>query len=104
MEEEKNKTLAIIANFIDPIIVLDKDYKISMVNPAASRVFGLNTVDLGKQVATDNKFSMSNFKAIIKKDYEIKQINQDDKEQNFIAEEITLNNTCLLYTSPSPRD
>ncbi|MEI6597310.1 MAG: PAS domain-containing protein, partial [bacterium] len=93
MEEEKNKTLAIIANFIDPIIVLDKDYKISMVNPAASRVFGLNTVDLGKQVATDNKFSMSNFKAIIKKDYEIKQINQDDKEQNFIAEEITLNNT-----------
>ncbi|MDD4271428.1 MAG: histidine kinase N-terminal 7TM domain-containing protein, partial [Patescibacteria group bacterium] len=39
MEEEKNKTLAIIANFTDPIIVLDKNYKISMINPAATRVF-----------------------------------------------------------------
>ena len=90
MEEEKNKTLAIIANFTDPIIVLDKDYKISMINPAASRVFGLSNSDLNRQVAAANKFSMSNFKLIIKKDYEIKEISEDGKNQDFIAEEITM--------------
>jgi len=95
MEGEKNKTLAIIANFTDPIIVLDKDYKISMINPAATRVFGLSDADLIRQVATDNKFSMSNFKPIIKKDYEIKQISEDGKGQNFISEEITLKDDSL---------
>ncbi|MDD4271604.1 MAG: ATP-binding protein, partial [Patescibacteria group bacterium] len=90
MEEEKNKTLAIIANFTDPIIVLDKNYKISMINPAATRVFGLSNADLGKQVSADNKFSIANFKPIIKKDYEIKQIDKDIKGQVFIAEEITI--------------
>ena len=99
-EEEKNKTLAIIANFIDPIIVLDKDYKISMINPAATRVFGLSGIDLGRQVSTDNKFSMSNFKSIIKKDYEIKQISEDTKAQVFMAEEITLKDTSLKEIVP----
>ncbi|MFA6306641.1 MAG: ATP-binding protein [Patescibacteria group bacterium] len=95
MEEEENKTLAIIANFTDPIIVLDKDYKIGMINPAASRVFGLNSADLGRQVATDNKFSMSNFKPIIKTDYEIKPISEGGKDHNFISEEITLKDASL---------
>ncbi|MFH0955781.1 MAG: ATP-binding protein [Candidatus Falkowbacteria bacterium] len=90
MEKERNKTLAIIANFTDPIIVLDKNYKISMINPAATRVFGLTSADLGKQVAADNKSSIANFKSIIKKDYEIKQIDEDVKGQIFIAEEITI--------------
>ncbi|MBI4779677.1 PAS domain-containing protein [Candidatus Falkowbacteria bacterium] len=92
MEEEKNKTLAIIANFTDPIIVLDKDYKINIINPAASRVFGLSAADLGRRVATDNKFSMSNFKQIIKRDYEIKQITEGANSQIFMPEEITLKN------------
>ena len=90
MEREKNKTLAIIANFTDPIIVLDKNYRISIINPAASRVFGLSKADLDKQIATDNKFSIANFKPVIKKDYEIKQIDKDAKGQIFIAEEITI--------------
>lgn len=100
MEEERNKTLAIITNFTDPIIVLDKDYKISMINPAASRVFGLSDVDLGRAVAADNKFSMSNFKPIIKRDYEIKQISEDAKGQIFIAEEITLTETAAEKAVP----
>ncbi len=95
MEEEENKTLAIIANFTDPIIVLDKDYKISMINPAASRIFGLSSADLGRQVATKDKFSMSNFKPIIKIDYEIKQISEEGKDQHFVSEEITLKDANL---------
>ncbi|MFA5360222.1 MAG: ATP-binding protein [Patescibacteria group bacterium] len=90
MEKEKNKTLAIIANFTDPIIVLDKNYRISMINPAASRVFGLSSADLDKKVVTDNKFSIANFKSVIKKDYEIKQISEDDEGQIFITEEINI--------------
>ncbi|MFA6353639.1 MAG: ATP-binding protein [Candidatus Paceibacterota bacterium] len=90
MEKEKNKTMAIIANFTDPIIVLDKHYKINIINPAASRVFGLSNADLDKQIATDNKFSISNFKSVIKKYYEIKEIKENTKEQIFINEEITI--------------
>jgi signal transduction histidine kinase len=90
MEIEKNKTLAIITNFTDPIIVLDKDNKISMINPAATRIFGLTNSNLGRQVETDGNFSMANFKPIIKKDFIIKKIDDQNQEQFFAAEEITI--------------
>jgi len=91
IEEEKNKTLAIIANFTDPIIVLDENYKISMINPAAARVFGLSGADLGAPVKPDGKFSMANFKSVIKKDFQIKEIDKISNRRNsFISEEITI--------------
>ena len=53
-EEEKNKTLAIISNFADGLLVFDKKGVISMVNPQAERMFrikeemvkGKNLLDL----------------------------------------------------------
>ena len=98
MEREKNKTMAIIANFTDPIIVLGKHLKISIINPAASRVFGLTSADLNKPVSIDNKFSIANFKSIIKVDYEIRQIDKDAKGQIFVAEEITVKGKDQEFT------
>jgi signal transduction histidine kinase len=90
MEIEKNKTTAIITNFTDPIIVLDNNNKINMINPAATRSFGLNNSDLGKQVETNDNFSMANFKPIIKKDFTINKIDNQNQDQNFASEEIII--------------
>jgi PAS domain S-box-containing protein len=40
-EEEKNKTLAIIINFTDGLLVFDKTNRISLVNPQAENFFGI---------------------------------------------------------------
>ncbi|GEM_PF-1010083 len=88
IEEEKNKTLAIVANFTDPIIVLNKDYKISVINPAARRVFKMTEQDLGQPVAMADKFSMSNFSRIIKRGFRINQIKENAEVLEFAPEEI----------------
>ncbi|MDP2737065.1 MAG: ATP-binding protein [bacterium] len=99
LEDEKNKTLAIVANFTDPIIVLDKDNKISVINPAARRVFRLTEQDLGRPVALANKFSLANFSRIIKKEFKINQIKENNNGQEFVQEEISIKdkNQELVY-------
>jgi len=86
-EEEKNKTVAIITNFIDPIIILDRRNKISMINPSAQKVFGLSSSDLGRVISSSNQFSLENFRKIIKIDYTVKQI-KSGEDGNFIGEEV----------------
>jgi len=50
-EEERNKTLAIIQNFADGLIVFDREDKISLVNPQAEVFFDVKAKDLiGKSV------------------------------------------------------
>ncbi len=90
IQEEQNKTLAIIANFTDPIIVLGKNYKINMINPAAKKVFNLSYRNLGSKVLVDNRFSMSNFRPVIKKEFQVKEIDKANHDHEFISEEITI--------------
>jgi len=45
-EKEKNKTLAIIQNFVDGIFVLDNDNRVLLVNPQAERFLDVNGNDL----------------------------------------------------------
>ncbi len=49
-EEEKNKTMAVITNFTDGLLVLDPEDKISLINPKAETFFGVR----GEEVT--NKF------------------------------------------------
>ncbi len=87
-EEEKSKTDAIIANFIDPIIVVDKDGCLSRFNPAAREVFGLRNEDIGKKIKSDNNFSMENFREVIKRDYKVVKEKNLDNEDSLIEEVI----------------
>lgn len=84
-EEERNKTMAIISNFIDPIIVLDRENKIELFNPAAVEIFGFSNEDLGKMVLSENNFSMENFKDIVNQEFDIKR-SEDLESGNFIEE------------------
>jgi len=51
LEQEKNKTLAIINNFTDGILVLDKNNNFLLINPRAESLLGLKKKDLiGKSI------------------------------------------------------
>jgi len=45
-EEEKNKTLAIITNFADGLLVFDKERKLSLINPQAEDFFDVKSRDI----------------------------------------------------------
>jgi len=45
-EEEKNKTLAIITNFSDGLLVFDKENKLSLINPQAEEFFNVKTKEV----------------------------------------------------------
>jgi PAS domain S-box-containing protein len=87
--EEKEKTSAIISNFIDPIIVIDKDNKLQLFNPAAHNIFGFIANDLGKAIKSDNNYSMENFKTMIKHDFVVKGY-QEIKSHNPNEEEVVI--------------
>jgi signal transduction histidine kinase len=87
-EEERNKTATIISNFVDPIIALDKEGKISLFNPAARSVFLMDEYDLGKKVSSKNNYSMDNFKNIIQNNFKLKKVKILMPENE---EEITIN-------------
>lgn len=46
VEEEKNKTLAIINNFADGLLVFDKENKLSLINPQAEIFFDVKARDI----------------------------------------------------------
>lgn len=88
-EEEKEKTLAIISNLTDPIIFIDSNNKISLLNLSAQKVLGLNKSTLGKEVSNKNDFSINNFKNMINVKYKVKELKKISKKDRII-EEISL--------------
>ena|GEM_PF-1164803 len=88
-EDERNKTISIIANFVDPVIVVDTNWRLVLINPAAEEVFNLSAADLGKRTDTDNgRFSFNDFKKIIPVDYEVKEFEKDERGFPVIEEVI----------------
>jgi len=89
-EEEKNKTESIISNFIDPIIVINKNDEIDLINPSAKEIFGFTDNNLGEKVKSDDNYSMKNFQKIIKQKYTVKtskevaSIDSDNEEEIII--------------------
>ncbi|MCK5211340.1 PAS domain S-box protein [Candidatus Parcubacteria bacterium] len=88
-DEERNKTAAIISNFIDPIIVIDVESKINLINPSAMEVFGFSDDDLGKEVPSKNNYSFENFKELIQEDFSIKT-SKELKSNNPNEEELVI--------------
>lgn len=96
-EEEKDKTIAIISNFIDPIIVLDAEDKIMLINPTAKSLFLLGNDDMGKNIPSENNYSMNNFREVIKHDFIVrtgedldrKDSKEEEVEIEFAGQELT---------------
>lgn len=90
-EEERKKSLAIILNFSDPIVVLDKENKISLFNLASTTYLGLVESDTGKEVKMSDDFSLENFKEVIRRNFEFKKL-VNEKQSNLLTEEMTIKN------------
>jgi PAS domain S-box-containing protein len=56
-EEEKNKTLAVIINFVDGLLVFDKEGRVSLINPQAENFCKLK----GKEVIGKSILELSQF-------------------------------------------
>jgi len=56
-EEEKNKTLAIIINFADGLLVFDKENKLSLINPQAENFLKVK----GKEIVGKTTLELKNF-------------------------------------------
>lgn len=88
-EKEKEKTKAIISNFVDPIIVIGKENNLDFVNPAARQIFSFIDADIGKSIASNDYYSMKNFQSIIKREYKVKT--SKELKVNFDEEELEIN-------------
>jgi PAS domain S-box-containing protein len=63
-EEERNKTLAVITNFVDGLLVFDKEGKVSLINPQAENFCKVKGKEvIGKSILELSQFS--DFKPIV---------------------------------------
>jgi len=87
---ERNKTAAIISNFLDPIIVIDHRHKINFLNPAAKEVLGFRDTDIGEKISKSENYSMKNFSKLLGDGYSVKSY-KDLKSSDRNIEELTIN-------------
>ncbi len=83
---ERKKTKLIISNFTDPIIFINSQNKIDLVNPSAQIIFKLKDNIIGSVVSDKNNYSLENFRKLINIEFEYK----DNKKSNKKFEEIKL--------------
>ncbi len=89
LEEERNKTLAIVSNFIYPIVVLDKENRILLFNQAARKKLGFVSSDYGKKILAKGVF-LSSFRNFIRRDFTSK-ILEKEKATGRLVEELAIN-------------
>ncbi len=89
LEIEKNRTSAMIENLVDPIIVINSDNRIELLNQTAREVFSF--VDNYQTVAIkpDENYSMDNFRMVIKNEYKVDKGEGAEGEEPF--EELSIN-------------
>jgi PAS domain S-box-containing protein len=92
-EKESSKTMAIISNFVDPVFVVDKNWRIILYNPAAQKIFKIdeNVLDLKLNVK-DNDFSFKSFQDISNVKYNCKLLEKKDADGNMVEEVAVLDN------------
>lgn len=87
LESEKEKTLAVVSNFTTPIVFLDKNNKLALFNPAATKYLGLRVLDYDKPIGSVNDYSLANFKNIFRYEFEFISVEDEDKNDDIVLEE-----------------
>lgn len=98
LARERDKTLAIISNIYTPVIVLDKDNKITLFNPSAEKFLGMQAADLGMKISSEKNFSINNFKPVIRNKIISYKV-QKNESSTLITEELRIehNKEQLVY-------
>ncbi len=106
VEGEKNKTMAIITNFTDGILVFNKDDTVDLVNPKAEKMIKVDSNDVVGKKLSDLKKSeeMADFAKVIAQspDFNGRKENEEDSFREEIQTEDGL--TIEIITVPIFRD
>lgn len=96
VEDEKDKTFAIISNFIDPILIIDNKEKLSIFNPKAKDILGFSDKLIGQKIDSANNYSITNFTKytnkkfnILKTNFEFNDSVEEEMEVEYKGETIT---------------
>jgi len=93
-EEEKDKTLTVLTNFADGLLVFDKENKLSLINPQMEDFFSVKATDVvGKSVSElGNVPTFNPLLNLITKDGEIKRTHREELPvtEAFVAEVSTI--------------
>ncbi len=90
--QEQEKVSAIISNFIDPIILIDKEGKVSFLNPAAENFLGISPDAIGTPIVKKDNFSLVNFKKIIGVNFDITKEREEKDDLGEYEEEAIFHN------------
>jgi len=85
-DSERKRTTAILSNFIDPIILIDRNHIINFINPAAKEILGLAAEALSQQIDPKDHYSINNFKDLIGFDITVNISNNKDEEEEDVEE------------------
>lgn len=96
-EEEKSKTLAIITNFSDGLLVLDKENKLSLINPQAEIFFGVKSKEIINKPFLE--LTNSEFKPLM--EFFEKKIPKT-KTERFFRKELKIKENLILEMSVIP--
>ncbi len=93
VEEEQNKTFAIISNLVDPVLVINNDLRLILVNPSAKKIFNIHDKDIGKKImdctdrsCTPRRLCLCDFHNILKVPYYSKVLKSNEKGYPTIEE------------------
>lgn len=90
LKNEQNKVSSIINNFSDPIIMVDNNWKIALLNPSAKAVFNLSDDNIGRKLnVSKGEFTFASLMGIIKSDC-ISKIIKEKEEENYMLEEVVI--------------
>jgi len=82
LELEKNRTSAIIENIIDPIIVINNEDKIELLNQSAREVLSFNNNYKKAKIDKKDNYSMKNFQSITDIDYDVSSLSEEGGMEN----------------------
>lgn len=99
IEEERNKTFAIISNLVDPVIVIGDNQKIILVNPSAKKTLGIQDDDINKELTKSDcaeclpkRLCLCDFKKIIRVPY-VSRVLKTNELSYPIIEELIIGNS-----------
>lgn len=96
-EEEKDKTLAVITNFADGLIVFDREHKLSLINPQMEAFF-----DTKAAKVIGGSLSELSRSSILKPLIDLIKIKRDTEIKRVRREELPLKETLILEISTVP--
>lgn len=87
LHEEHERIESLIMNMIDPVIMIDENQKISLLNQAARIVLGMKNTDVGTWISSRSNFTLKNFQKVIRRRNKItdtKELETGDKGEEMI--------------------